>query len=486
MRDMLERLKRHTVFVCHAHHDNKLCDRYVGALIPYGMNIWYDRVELRGGQIFSQDIEQALLGSTAFLVLLSPAAIRSYWVEREIAAYCALAAQDTSRLIIPVRMSECEIPAPLLPFPLIDIEEMKREAAVVMDPETAEKDTFRRAIEEIAHLLGRSLQAPLVSRRAVVSASFATVGGLALAGGAAAWLWNTHRIVQGQRLFLYRGHAISVRWSPNGTRIASGSSDTTIRLFDAANGKLVFIYKSHTLPVVSVAWAPDSARIASASFDLSVEVWNAAAGGQALSYRGHTDAVFAVAWSPGGKYLVSGSKDETVQIWNGNTGSTLLVYRNHHAAVSTVAWSPDGRRIASAGGDGAVHIWDATSGKLLLLYRGHIDPLFSVAWSPDGKHIASTGIDRTVQVWDSSTGQPITVYRLHSEKVHAAVWSPDGLRIASASEDKTVQIWKALTGEHLFTYKGHASYVMSADWSPDGTRIASAGADEGIQVWQAQ
>jgi eukaryotic-like serine/threonine-protein kinase len=64
-----------------------------------------------------------------------------------------------------------------------------------------------------------------------------------------------------------------------------------------------------------VAWSPDGRRIASGSGDNTVQVWDAVGGGYVFTYRGHSDAVFAVAWSPDGKYIASGSNDYTVQVW---------------------------------------------------------------------------------------------------------------------------------------------------------------------------
>jgi WD40 repeat protein len=79
--------------------------------------------------------------------------------------------------------------------------------------------------------------------------------------------------------------------------------------------RLPYTYRGHSSAVTSIAWSPDGRRIASGSFDKTVQVWNAADGSHILTYRGHSDIVNAVAWSPNGKRIVSGSLDSTVQIW---------------------------------------------------------------------------------------------------------------------------------------------------------------------------
>ena len=87
-------------------------------------------------------------------------------------------------------------------------------------------------------------------------------------------------IPMGTTLYTYRGHAgnpvNAVAWSPDGTRIASGSGDNTVQVWDAATGGHVFTYRGHAgNPVNAVVWSPDGKRIASGGFDNTVQVWQA-------------------------------------------------------------------------------------------------------------------------------------------------------------------------------------------------------------------
>ena len=166
-------------------------------------------------------------------------------------------------------------------------------------------------------------------------------------------------------------------------------------------GTTLYTYRGHSSGVGVVAWSPDGKRIASGSADNTVQVWNATDGGNVFTYPGHTDSVPSVAWSPDGKRIASGGADVTVQVWDATTGGHVYTYGGHANAVEAVAWSPDGKRIASGGDDKTVQVWDATSGGHVYTYRGHSDWVTAVAWSPDGKRIASGGIDHTVQVWQA-------------------------------------------------------------------------------------
>jgi WD40 repeat protein len=348
-----------------------------------------------------------------------------------------------------------------------------------------------------------------ISRRALLVGL--GVAGLAIVGGGATILAFSHGQQQpltpgqtptpasspsptlppvplGSLLYTYRGHSAIVNaaaWSPDSKRIASGSDDKTVQVWNATNGGNVFTYRGHTDLVEAVAWSPDGKRIASGSFDKTVQVWNAANGDNIFTYKGHSDFVDTVIWSPDGRSIASGSYDKTVQVWNAANGSNIFTYRGHTDIVHTVAWSPDGKRIASASFDKTVQVWNAADGGNVLICRGHSAPVNAVAWSPDGKRIASGGNDKTVQVWDAINGSHLYTYNGHTGIVDMVTWSPDGKRIASGGDDNTVQVWDAADGGHTYTYRKHSAEVRTVAWSPDSRLIVSGSIDKTVQVWGA-
>ncbi|MBV9707032.1 MAG: serine/threonine protein kinase, partial [Chloroflexi bacterium] len=234
----------------------------------------------------------------------------------------------------------------------------------------------------------------------------------------------------------------------------------------------LYIYRGHHTEVKAAAWSPDGKRIASGSRDKTVQVWDATDGGHAFTYTGHSDIVDAVAWSPSGKRIATGANDGTVQVWDAADGGHAFIYKGHSDRVAAVAWSLDGKRIASASRDKTVQVWDAVDGGHPFIYRGHSAKVWALAWSPDGKRIASASADTTVQVWDAADGGNLFTYKGHAGIVDAVAWSPDGKRLASCSYDQTAQVWDAVDGGHPYTYRGHSGTVWWVAWSPDGKRIA--------------
>jgi TIR domain len=118
------------VFVSHAHADNVLCDRYVEALNKRGLDVWYDRTNMQDGHFLDEQISRELQQRSAFVLMVTPASLASYWVKLEVGAFQSLAAKDPSRLFLPVRMAECEMPLLMMGIKWIDAVSLGFEAAV--------------------------------------------------------------------------------------------------------------------------------------------------------------------------------------------------------------------------------------------------------------------------------------------------------------------------------------------------------------------
>ena len=78
----------------------------------------------------------------------------------------------------------------------------------------------------------------------------------------------------------------TVRWSPDGSRLASSSDDRTIRVWDVDAGAEALILHGHTAPVYAVCWSPDGSRLASVSQDGTARIWDASDGSEALTLQG--------------------------------------------------------------------------------------------------------------------------------------------------------------------------------------------------------
>ena len=275
----------------------------------------------------------------------------------------------------------------------------------------------------------------------------------------------------------------SVAYSPDGTKIISGSWDNTIKILDANTGECLKTLEGHSNVVRSVAYSPDGRKIISGSTDKTIKIWNANRGKYLQTLEGHSDRVYSVAYSPDGKRIISGSQDKTVKIWDANTGECLKTLAGHSYWVYSVAYSPDGTKIISGSLDGTIKIWDVNTGACLQTLEGYLPQVISVAFSPDGTKIISGSVDNTIKIWDANIGQCLKTLEGHTNSVISVAYSPDGTKIISGSYDKTIKIWDANTGECLQTLEGHPEIVNSVAFSPDSTKIISGSNDKTVKIW---
>ncbi len=142
-------------------------------------------------------------------------------------------------------------------------------------------------------------------------------------------------------LYTYRGHTgtvATVAWSPDGKHIASyGTIDSSVQVWDAYTGKLVFLSHSHkkelaifaTTPqrVDALAWSPDSNQIAAALGDDIVGVWSIETGDErpfAYSELVEANDSNALAWSPDGSRIAAVSENTAVKVLSAITGGSLF------------------------------------------------------------------------------------------------------------------------------------------------------------------
>ena len=281
----------------------------------------------------------------------------------------------------------------------------------------------------------------------------------------------------------------SVAFNPDttkGLRLASGSRDKTIILWDFDTGLPLDTLTGHRDFVYSVAFSPDGARLASGSRDSTIIVWDLDTQQRLGTLTGHQDIVYSVAFSPDGARLASGSYDNTIILWDLDTGLPLDTFIGHEGRVQSVAFSPDGARLASGGSENSIIVWDLDTQQRLGTLTGHQDIVYSVAFSPDGARLASGSRDKTIMLWDLDTGLPLDTLIGHQDFISSVAFSPDttqGRHLASSSYDNTIIVWDLDSRQPLDILAGHQNWVQSVAFSPDGRRLASGSYDNTVGLW---
>jgi len=289
----------------------------------------------------------------------------------------------------------------------------------------------------------------------------------------------------------HNNSVLSVAFFPDGRKLASGSHDDTVRMWDSKTGKAVSApLTGHTSAVYSVAVSPDGNHIASGSYDKTLRIWDSDSGSCPLGpIAAHSDAIQSVAFSPDGSRIVTGSHDKTLKVWNVATGDLCLgPLTGHTGGVFSVTFSPDGFCIASGSQDETIRIWDASTGESRTEpLIGHTGIVNCVLFSADGHYLASASYDETIRLWDITQGfaevsAPATLESL----AWSVSFSPNSTSLVSGSEDGALRFWDISSGgcgqfgEAIY---GHANRVTSVAFAPDGLSVASGSWDSSVKIW---
>ncbi len=291
----------------------------------------------------------------------------------------------------------------------------------------------------------------------------------------------------------HTGGVLSVGFSSDGTTLASGAQDSTIKLWDIATKENIATLRQ-THWVYLVAFSPDGTTLASGVYDEKIKewdkikLWDVTTKENIATLAGHTRNVRSVAFSPDGAILASGSEDKTVKLWDIVKKENIATLENHTAWVSSVAFSPDGAMLASGSGDKTVKLWDVATRTNIATLR-HTAWVTSVAFSPDGTMLASglwggniAAGTETVWLWDVLTRSNTPLKQTGSTS--SVAFSPDGTLLAIGNGLRTGTIlWDVTTQENIVTLEGHTSSVSSVAFSPDGTILASGSDDHTIILW---
>jgi serine/threonine-protein kinase len=297
-----------------------------------------------------------------------------------------------------------------------------------------------------------------------------------------------------QSLPVLKGHGgpvMALAFGNNGSTLASGGSDHSVRIWDVATKKerspLLHSHGSAT----AVAFSPDSHSVAVliGSWEPHVRLLDLTNSRERALASGHRGGIVAVGFTSNGRLVAWGPWGATT--WDATTGQTVARMNAPGDAKLWGGLAPDGRTIVAANTKTPrIGLWDVLSPSVAAPRQalpGHKGTLTAAAFAPDGKTLATAGTDQIINVWNiTSTMRESPPLRFsvkgHRAPIVALAFSVDGRLLASASSDGVVKLCETSDGAERASFTTPAGVIGALVFCPDGKMLAGW-SHHGLHVW---
>lgn len=268
-------------------------------------------------------------------------------------------------------------------------------------------------------------------------------------------------------------------------KIASGSFDRTIKVWNYQTGELIRVVSENTGAVYTLAFSDEYNLLAQGGAEQNIKLWEIETGALLEICKEHNGSVRAIAISYNGKTLASGSYDGTIKLWDLETAKEIKSFTKHCGAVSAIAFKPQGEILASGGGDGIVKLWHWSTGQLLHSLSGDLGVISGIAFHPTEPMLASASSDRTIKLWDLGTRDRLYTFIGHTGGVSSVCFSPDGKTLFSSSVDGSIIIWDLVTGKQVTTLNFEPTEaIVSMALSKNGQTLVAGSVNGTLKIWQ--
>ncbi len=311
-------------------------------------------------------------------------------------------------------------------------------------------------------------------------------------------LWRPDRYAEERELAAApeeRDAILAARFSPDGKQIVTAGRDRTATLWNAQSLERVKRFQEgHDFLASSAVFFDDGSRLATGAGDGTVRVWDVATGSEMLRLDG-TGRTAALAVADDGVHIVTGSVGAKAQIWDAATGRKLQDLgedeQGEPIEITAARFAPGGQLLATGDDIGRCRVWryNAPAGKWVAgawLY-GHSRTITAMAFADGGARLITASGDNTCGQWDVAAAREIPDRVLkHPDWVGDLVVSRDGRTALTGCDDGKLRLWSLDDARLMQTIEPVAadSAVSSIDMTGDGRLAAVTSAAEGtVRLW---
>ena len=241
----------------------------------------------------------------------------------------------------------------------------------------------------------------------------------------------------------------------SGNMLAAHSQDNNVKVWDAEKPNAPIAEFTETDPVRliwNIAFAPTGDRLAVGSREGTIYLWDFKGKERLKPLTGHTDHIWSVCFSPDGKRLVSGSDDRVARLWDVESSEKIATLPlGEPRTLMKIAFSPCGTLIAG-GLFGEIRLWNAeTLTTLFTIPQPQTQKPYALAFSPCGKYLASgtwweKGMEKmAIRLWEVASGENIATLWGHPTDIQSLAFSPDSTLLATGSFDCSILLWDLKT-----------------------------------------
>jgi WD40 repeat protein len=284
--------------------------------------------------------------------------------------------------------------------------------------------------------------------------------------------------------------AYDLAFSPDGSIIATSSSNATVCFWEIPSGRPVRVVRLEPEPsegqapssdVMGMAFSPDGKFLAVGMEDATVRLIETAAGHEIRRFTGHRMGVRAVAFSPDGRTIASAGYDSSVRLWDVGDGRARRVIEGNEFRVETVSFSSDGRFLISGDSGGIVRIWDLEAGLIEQSFNTGSKGIVFVKFLRGENHILSVEMGHKIFLIGRKTGRRVLLFKGRGT-VFSGGLSPDAQLLAIGGEG-SVFIHNARTGKLIKKLTAGSLPVGAIAFSSDGRYFAATGYDGIIRLF---